>query len=99
MCNFQPIEVVDRASETQPQLVKNLNKITYGITVETALLSVNRHNTLINIHLSQVVFLINLHEVCHSNFKHDKLDRNTSTRHRPNAGLYLGPLSMMLAQH
>ena len=25
--NFQPIEVVDRGSETQPQVVGNLNKL------------------------------------------------------------------------
>ena len=28
MSNFQPLEVVDRGSETQPQVVKNLNKLT-----------------------------------------------------------------------
>ena len=27
MSNFQPLEVVDRCSETQPQVVENLNKI------------------------------------------------------------------------
>ena len=26
MSNFQPLEVVDRGSETQPQVVENLNK-------------------------------------------------------------------------
>ena len=26
--NFQPLEVVDRGSETQPQVVKNLKKLT-----------------------------------------------------------------------
>ena len=26
MTNFQPFEVVDRGSETQPQVVENLNK-------------------------------------------------------------------------
>ena len=31
MSNFQPLEVVDRGSETQPQVVENLNKITYRI--------------------------------------------------------------------
>ena len=29
MSNFQPLEVVDRGSETQPQVVENLNKLTY----------------------------------------------------------------------
>ena len=28
MSNFQPLEVVDRSRETQPQAVENLNKIT-----------------------------------------------------------------------
>ena len=28
MSNFQPLEVVDRGSETQPQVVENLNKLT-----------------------------------------------------------------------
>ena len=28
MTNFQPLDVVDRGSETQPQVVKNLNKLT-----------------------------------------------------------------------
>ena len=28
MSHFQPLEVVDRGSETQPQLVENLNKLT-----------------------------------------------------------------------
>ena len=28
MSNFQPLEVVDRGSETQPQVVENLNKFT-----------------------------------------------------------------------
>ena len=27
VCNFQPLEVVDRGSETQPQVVENLKKI------------------------------------------------------------------------
>ena len=27
MRNFQPLEVVDRGSETQPQVVENLNKL------------------------------------------------------------------------
>ena len=27
MSNFQPLEVVDRGSETQPQVVENLNKL------------------------------------------------------------------------
>ena len=27
MINFQPLEVVDRGSETQPQVVENLNKL------------------------------------------------------------------------
>ena len=26
MSNFQPVEVLDRGSETQPQVVENLNK-------------------------------------------------------------------------
>ena len=29
MSDFQPLEVVDRGSETQPQGVENLNKLTY----------------------------------------------------------------------
>ena len=29
MSNFQPLEVVDRGSETQPQVVENLNKLTW----------------------------------------------------------------------
>ena len=28
MSNFQPLEVVDRGSETQPQVVENSNKFT-----------------------------------------------------------------------
>ena len=28
MSNFEPLEVVDRGSETQPQVVENLNKLT-----------------------------------------------------------------------
>ena len=28
MCNFQPLEVVDRSRETQPQVVETLNKLT-----------------------------------------------------------------------
>ena len=28
MSNFQPLEVVNRGSETQPQVVENLNKLT-----------------------------------------------------------------------
>ena len=28
MSDFQPLEVVDRGSETQPQVVENLNKLT-----------------------------------------------------------------------
>ena len=28
MSNFQPLEVVDRGSETQPQVVENVNKLT-----------------------------------------------------------------------
>ena len=28
MTNFPPLEVVDRGSETQPQVVENLNKFT-----------------------------------------------------------------------
>ena len=28
MSNFQPLEVVDRGSETQPQVVEMLNKLT-----------------------------------------------------------------------
>ena len=30
MSNFQPLEVVDRGSETQPQGVENSNKLTWG---------------------------------------------------------------------
>ena len=29
MTNFQPLEVVDRGSETQSQVVANLNKLAY----------------------------------------------------------------------
>ena len=29
MSNFAPLEVVDRGSETQPEVVENLNKITH----------------------------------------------------------------------
>ena len=29
MSNFQPLEVVDRGSETQPQVGENLNKLTW----------------------------------------------------------------------
>ena len=29
MGNFQPLEVVERRSETQPQVVENLNKLTW----------------------------------------------------------------------
>ena len=29
MSNSQPLQVVDRGSETQPQVVENLNKFTY----------------------------------------------------------------------
>ena len=29
MINFQPLEVVDRGCETQPQVVENLNKFTW----------------------------------------------------------------------
>ena len=29
MNNFQPLEVVDRGSETQPQVVGNLNKLKF----------------------------------------------------------------------
>ena len=32
MSNFQPLEVVNRDSETQPQVVENLNKITWQAT-------------------------------------------------------------------
>ena len=28
MSNLQPLDVVDRGSETQPQVVENLNKLT-----------------------------------------------------------------------
>ena len=28
MSNFQPLEVVDRGSDPQPQVVENLNKLT-----------------------------------------------------------------------
>ena len=31
MSNFQTLEVVDRGSETQPQVVENLNKLTNNI--------------------------------------------------------------------
>ena len=31
MSNFQPLEFVDRSSETQPQMVENLNKFTYDV--------------------------------------------------------------------
>ena len=34
MSNFQPLEVVDRGSETQPQLVENLNKFTLSASFE-----------------------------------------------------------------
>ena len=27
MSNFQPLEIVDRGSETQPQVVENLNRL------------------------------------------------------------------------
>ena len=30
MTNFQPLEVVDRGSETQSQVAENLNKLTSG---------------------------------------------------------------------
>ena len=29
MSNFQPLEVVDRVSETQPQVVENMKKLSY----------------------------------------------------------------------
>ena len=29
MSNFQPLEIVDRGSETQPQVVENLHKFSY----------------------------------------------------------------------
>ena len=29
MSNFQPLEVVDRDSETQPEVVENSSKLTY----------------------------------------------------------------------
>ena len=29
MSNFQPLEVVDRGGETKPQVVENLNKLTW----------------------------------------------------------------------
>ena len=29
MSNFQPLEVVDRGSETQPQVIENLDELTY----------------------------------------------------------------------
>ena len=35
MTNFQPLEVVGRSSDTQPQVVKNLNNFTQQDTDET----------------------------------------------------------------
>ena len=35
MSNFQPLEVVDRGSETQSQVVENLNKFTQHDKVNT----------------------------------------------------------------
>ena len=32
MGNFPPLEVVDRGSETQPQVVENLNKLISGMS-------------------------------------------------------------------
>ena len=49
MDNFQPLEVVDRGSETQPQVVENLNKFTqqeegYGVLQEVYI-KCNCYNT------------------------------------------------------
>ena len=41
MSNFQPLEVVDRGSETQLQVVENLNKLTrQDKNIETPVLSI-----------------------------------------------------------
>ena len=33
MCNFKPLEVVDRGSETQRQVVENVNKLIYQANI------------------------------------------------------------------
>ena len=40
MSNFQPLEVVDRGSETQPQVVENLNKLSQQNNVKVSVTSV-----------------------------------------------------------
>ena len=37
MSNFHPLEVVDRGSETQLQVGKNLNYLTFRVNIKTAL--------------------------------------------------------------
>ena len=44
MSNFQPLEVVDRGSETQPQVVENLNKLTWSLLL--AMKRVSKHKDL-----------------------------------------------------
>ena len=34
MSNCQPLEVVDRGGETQPQVVENLNKLGWGVNID-----------------------------------------------------------------
>ena len=38
MSNFQPLEIVSRGSETEPQVVENNNKNNYGLNWESRLL-------------------------------------------------------------
>ena len=55
LTNFQPLEVVDRASETQPQVVENINKLTKqekGLAVTSMIIWEHLNKTL------QVIWLL-----------------------------------------
>ena len=56
MSNFQPLEVVDRGSETQLQVVKNLNKLYWAGEGSTVFKSILNDFTHIMIYLLLLTF-------------------------------------------
>ena len=45
MSNFQPLKAVDRGSETEPQVVENLNKNDKGYNASTVIINIVEFTT------------------------------------------------------
>ena len=72
MSNFQPPEVVDRGSETQPQVVENLNKLNWTRTTSVCLFLITVVYSVFerdNVFETNTMWLIQLIFTCFLSFK------------------------------